>query len=71
MPMVRIELWDQNDADFKRKLARDVTKVVAENVKCPEQAVSVVITEVPKENWAIGGELATDYCQRLGIGKKK
>jgi 4-oxalocrotonate tautomerase len=70
MPMVRIEVWDKNEALSKKKLAKDVTKVVADNVKCPENAVTVIITEVSKDNWATGGEMATDYCQRMGIGKQ-
>ena len=67
MPIVRIELWDENTLELKKRLARDVTKAVAVNVKCPEQAVTVIITEVPKDNWSIGAETATDYCKRLGI----
>jgi 4-oxalocrotonate tautomerase len=70
MPIVRVEIWNNESAEFKRKLAQDVTSVVARHIGCPGQAVTVIFTEVPKENWAIGGELATDLCERLKIGKK-
>jgi 4-oxalocrotonate tautomerase len=60
MPVVRIEIWEKQSAEFKRNMAKDITKIVTEHVKCPDKAVTVIFEEIPKENWAIGGELACD-----------
>ena len=60
MPIVRIEVWEARTRDSKKKLVKDVTKAVAENVGCPQKAVTVVITEVPKDNWSAGGTLSSD-----------
>jgi phenylpyruvate tautomerase PptA (4-oxalocrotonate tautomerase family) len=37
-----------------------VTSAVAEAIGCPEEAVDIVIRDVPKINWATGGKLACD-----------
>ncbi|MBN3032851.1 MAG: tautomerase family protein [Candidatus Saganbacteria bacterium] len=61
MPIVRIELWSGRDAAAKEKLIRNVTKTVCETIKCPPEAVIVVIEDVPKENW---GQAGVPACRR-------
>lgn len=57
MPIVRVELWPGRPQESKEKLAKAITEVMVENIGCPAQAVTVLFDEIPKENWAIGGEL--------------
>jgi 4-oxalocrotonate tautomerase len=63
MPIVRVEFWPGQTLERRRKIAREITKTIADNVGCPAEAVSVLFAEVPQENWALGGEMASD---RLG-----
>lgn len=59
MPIVRIELWPGRDEATKEKLIQSVTKSVCDIVKCPQEAVTVVIQDIAKENWGIGGKQAS------------
>jgi len=58
MPIVNIGLWAGRDKETKKKLIQEVTKAVCEVVKCPPEAVIVVIQDIPKENWGQKGEQA-------------
>jgi 4-oxalocrotonate tautomerase len=55
MPLVNIKLWTGRTAEQKEKLMKDVTETVCKSIGCPGEAVEVIITEVPKENWAFNG----------------
>lgn len=55
MPLVRIEMWP-TDRERKNTLIRKVTDAVVEAVGCPEDAVQVMLFEVPKEDWATAGQ---------------
>ena len=59
MPIVRIELWTGRDKATKEKLIRNVTQTVCEAAKCPPEAVTVVITDIDKENWGQAGTQAS------------
>jgi 4-oxalocrotonate tautomerase len=60
MPFVTIDIWEGRTVEQKRKLAMAVTSAVAETIGCPEEAVEIVIRDVPKINWSTGGKLACD-----------
>ncbi len=60
MPIVRVEVWENQSREFKKNLAKDITATITRHIPCPEKAVTVIFSEVPKDNWAIGGELASD-----------
>ncbi len=55
MPLLRVELLPGRSPEAKKKLARELTDVVVENIGCPRSAVTVIFTEVPKGHWVIGG----------------
>jgi len=56
MPVVKIGLWAGRDKETKKKLIENVTKTVCETVGCPQQAVIVIIEDIPKENWGQDGK---------------
>lgn len=58
MPIVRIELWEGRDVEIKKNLVKKITDDVVEVLKCPKEAVIVVLYDIPKHNWAQKGELA-------------
>lgn len=59
MPIVRIELWSGRSAEVKEKLIQKVTQTVCETINCPPEAVTVVIEDIPKENWGQAGKQAS------------
>lgn len=64
MPIVRVEMYEGRSMDQKRELARDLTAVVARVTGNPADAVHVIIEEIKRENWAIGGVLQPDRQRR-------
>jgi len=58
MPFVHVYVWKGFSNEAKKRVIEGITKLFAE-MNIPPQAVEVIIHEVPKENWGIGGEQAS------------
>ena len=56
MPVVKIDLWSGRNEEQKEAIIKKVTEAIVETVGCPKEAVTVVIDEIPKENWGSAGE---------------
>ncbi|MEM1510242.1 MAG: tautomerase family protein [Thermofilaceae archaeon] len=59
MPLVEVTVWAGVNLEVKKRLAEGMTKVF-EELGIHREAVTVVIREVPKENWATGGQLHSE-----------
>jgi len=59
MPIVHVYMWSGVSREAKEKIIKGITRVF-EELGIPGHAVEVVILEVPKENWGVGGELASE-----------
>jgi 4-oxalocrotonate tautomerase len=59
MPVVIVHMWAGRTDEAKRRIADGITTVF-ENEKVPRDAVSIVMYDVPKSNWAEGGKLCSD-----------
>jgi len=55
MPLVQVTMWSGISNEAKRKIVEGITKVF-EDLGIPREGVEIIIYEVPKENWATGGE---------------
>jgi 4-oxalocrotonate tautomerase len=55
MPVVIIETWTGKTDDQKANLIRGITRVFVE-IGVPADQVQIIIHDVPKTNWGIGGE---------------
>ncbi len=60
MPILQIELIKGRSVEQKRAMIEKVTEAVCETVNCPKDAVSIIIREMEKENYAHGGVLQCD-----------
>lgn len=60
MPIVRIDMWPGRTREAKNNLIRSVTDAVVQSIGCPEQAVEVLLYEVDKADWAVGGVCHAD-----------
>ncbi len=60
MPYVNVKMLSGRSTDQKRELAKSITDSVASICNAKPEFVYVVIEDVDKENWAVGGTLAAD-----------
>ena len=64
MPIVQVSVWDGITPGNKKKMVEGITKVF-EDLGIPKEAVTIVIYESPKSNWATGGQLHSErYTNR-------
>jgi 4-oxalocrotonate tautomerase len=59
MPVVQVSVWEGMSAENKKKTVEGITKVF-EDIGIPNDAVTIVIYEAPKSNWATGGQLHSE-----------
>lgn len=60
MPIIRIEMWPGRTHAQKQELARSITELMVNVAQTTPEATIVIFEEVPKENWAQAGKLASD-----------
>ncbi len=65
MPVVQVSVWEGMTPENKKKTVEGITKVF-EDLGVPKEAVTIVIYEAPKSNWATGGQL---HSERLAHAK--
>lgn len=59
MPVIIVNMWAGRDKEAKRRIAEGITRVF-EAEKVPRDAVTVIMNDLPKDNWADAGKLASD-----------
>jgi len=59
LPVVQVSLWTCITKENKKKIVDGITRVL-EELGIPREAVEVIIYEVPKTNWATGGQLHSE-----------
>lgn len=64
MPVVHVFVWKGISAEAKKKVITGITKVFTD-LGIPEQAVEVIIQEIPKEDWGIAGVPASERLREV------
>jgi 4-oxalocrotonate tautomerase len=59
MPVVAIDVWAGRPAEQKEKLIKSVTEAVAKSLGIAQDQVTIILREIPKENWGAAGEVAS------------
>lgn len=59
MPVVHVNMWEGMEDDKAAAIIRKITDVFVDE-GIPERAVEVLIHEVPKSHWGVGGEPASE-----------
>ncbi|USG61030.1 2-hydroxymuconate tautomerase family protein [Sneathiella marina] len=59
MPIIRVEMFEGRDPETKQELVKSLTTEMVRVTGCGEDSVNVIITDVKKENWGMGGDLAS------------
>lgn len=60
MPIVRVEMWPGRTHAQKAELARVITDAMVTIAHTTPDQTIIVFEDVSKENWAQGGDLASD-----------
>jgi 4-oxalocrotonate tautomerase len=60
MPVVRVEMWPGRTQSQKAELARVITEAVVTIAHTTPQSTIVIFEDIAKENWAVGGVLASE-----------
>ncbi len=59
MPIVDVKMWKGVSEDAVEKIISGMTKVLVD-LGIPERAIEVIVHEIPKTHWGIGGKPASD-----------
>lgn len=59
MPIVRVEMWTGRTQSQKAELARVITEAIVTIAHTTPEATTVIFEDIAKENWAVGGILAS------------
>ena len=60
MPVIHVEMWPGRTQAQKKQLAKAITDAMVDITKTTPEATIVIFQDVPKENWAQGGELSSE-----------
>jgi 4-oxalocrotonate tautomerase len=58
MPIIDVKVWKGISEDAVEKIITGVTKVFVE-LGIPERAIEVIVHEIPKSHWGVGGTPAS------------
>jgi len=59
MPLVHVNVWKGFGEERVKKLIENITKVFID-LNVPQQAVEVIVHEIPRTHWGMGGEPASE-----------
>jgi len=59
MPVVIVEMWEGRTIDQKKQLVEGITAAFTK-IGVPAEALQIILKDVPKHNWAIGGKLSSE-----------
>lgn len=59
MPLVNIQILEGRSPDKIEALMKSVTDSVSKSLNAPKKNIRVIVTEVPKTHWSIGGVSAS------------
>ena len=59
MPIAQLFILEGRTSEQKADLIREVTDAMHRSIDAPKERVRVIITEMPKEQFGIGGEPAS------------
>jgi len=59
MPTVHVNVWEGFGREKAKTVIRNITKVFVD-LNIPANAVEVIVHEIPKSHWGIGGEPASE-----------
>jgi 4-oxalocrotonate tautomerase len=59
VPVIQVSVWAGMSKENKKRVVEGVTRVF-EEIGIPREAVTIIIYEAAKTNWASGGQLHSE-----------
>jgi len=59
MPIIRVDFWEGVGQEQVKTMIRGLTDVMVD-LGVPEHAVEVIVYEIPKTHWGVGGKPASE-----------
>jgi len=59
MPVVHVNVWEDFGEEKTKNLIKGITKVFVD-LGIPVHAVEIIVHEIPKSHWGVGGEPASE-----------
>ena len=60
MPIIHVNMFEGRTLDQKRKLVTSMTEAVVKSLDVKPEAVHIILHDLPKQNIAAAGVLASD-----------
>lgn len=60
MPLIQVNILEGRPPEKITELITNITDTVSETLGAPKQSVRVLVTEMPKTHWGIGGVPAAE-----------
>ena len=60
MPIANIQILEGRTPAQKQALIRAVTDAIADSLQAKPESIRVIVHEIPRENWGIGGVSAKE-----------
>jgi 4-oxalocrotonate tautomerase len=60
MPILQVEILKGRTQEQKREMVHQVTEAICRTLQCPPEVVTIMIREMEKEHFAVGGILYSD-----------
>jgi len=60
LPLINIQVLEGRPQEKIDALMKNVTETVSETLDAPKKSIRVIVTEVPKTHWCIGGVSASE-----------
>jgi len=64
MPIVHVNVWEGFGKEKTKIVIKNITKVFV-NLGIPSEAVEVIVHEIPKTHWGIGGVPASEKLKDI------
>ena len=68
MPVVQVNFWEGVSVDKVKTMIEGITKVMVD-IGVPEHAVEVIVYEIPKTHWGVGGKPASEALRDVSPPK--
>jgi 4-oxalocrotonate tautomerase len=64
MPLIQVQILEGRPEEKIKELIVNLTSTASETLGAPKESIRVIVTEIPKSHWGIGGVPVSDIPGR-------